>query len=89
MSKCSKFESVAIKRVIKAIERIRIIGKLSNRDNYSYTPAHVKHIITTLKDEIDDLEKQFVDPCVTDNINFSFTESVSNDNDWSNWGRYR
>jgi hypothetical protein len=54
-----KFVNLAERRVTKTIKDLRLIGNLSNKSNYSYTPEDVKKIITTLENEIKALKKRF------------------------------
>jgi ABC-type Fe3+-hydroxamate transport system substrate-binding protein len=54
-----KFVELAEKRMSKAIKDIRLVGNLSNKSNYSYTPEDAKKIIKALKDEIEHLKLRF------------------------------
>lgn len=74
MSKREKFEELGEKRMNEAIKKIRLIGNLSNRNNYDYTDEHVKAIISTLEAEIQSLKNKFKkeqDP----EISFKFNKS--------------
>lgn len=69
-----KFEELGEKRMNEAIKKIRLIGNLSNRNNYDYTNEHVKAIISTLESEIQSLKNKFKkeqDP----EISFKFNKS--------------
>lgn len=69
-----KFEELGEKRMNEAIKKIRLIGNLSNRNNYDYTDEHVKAIISTLESEIQSLKNKFKkeqDP----EISFKFNKS--------------
>lgn len=57
----SKFEELAEKRVNEALKRIRLVGKLSNKSNYSYTEEHTKQIIRALEEEVKALKGKFAD----------------------------
>ena len=57
--KREKFEELAEKRVNEIIKKIRLVGNLSNRNNYDYTDNHVKQIISNIKNEVADLEEKF------------------------------
>jgi hypothetical protein len=59
--KMEKFERLAEKRMVDVIKKIRLIGNLSNRNNYEYTDEHVEHIISTLEREIKELKRKFMD----------------------------
>lgn len=54
-----KFVRLAEARTVKAIKSIRIVGKLSDRSNYSYEEKDVKKIINALKSEITALQQKF------------------------------
>ena len=54
-----KFVELAEKRVSKAIQDIRRIGKLSNTKNYSYTDEDIQKITKALRTEVDNLKTQF------------------------------
>jgi len=58
-SKRAKFVSLAERRVNRAIKDIRLIGNLSNRNNYRYTDEDVAKIVRVLKAELDDLRQRF------------------------------
>jgi hypothetical protein len=57
--KREKFEELAEKRVTETIKKIRLIGNLSNRNNYDYTDQHVKQILSTLEEELKILRAKF------------------------------
>jgi len=59
--KIEKFERLAEKRMVDVIKKIRLIGNLSNRNNYEYTDEHIEHIISTLEREIRELKRKFMD----------------------------
>ena len=54
-----KFVELAQKRVSRVIKDMRLIGNLSNKTNYAYNDEDVKKIISTLKSEINRLQKRF------------------------------
>lgn len=57
--KRAKFVSLAEKRVTRTIKDIRLIGNLSNKNNYSYEEKDVRKIISTLEDEVKTLKARF------------------------------
>ncbi|RKQ17495.1 hypothetical protein [Ureibacillus endophyticus] len=71
MSKREKFEELGEKRMNEAIKKIRLIGNLSNKNNYDYTDEHVKAIINTLEMEIQLLKSKFKQEQIPE-INFTF-----------------
>lgn len=58
-NKREKFVLLAENRVTRAIKDIRLIGNLSNKNNYSYEEKDVKKIISTLENEIRTLKARF------------------------------
>ena len=70
--KRDKFERLAEKRVTEAIKKIRLVGNLSNKNNYDYTEAHAKQIIDTLDNEIKILKNKFKDEQESTDTTFSF-----------------
>jgi hypothetical protein len=61
-AKHAKFRKLAEKRTNKALECIRLIGNLSNRQNYVYEEAEVRKIIKALRDAVSDAESRFGKP---------------------------
>jgi hypothetical protein len=54
-----KFKELAEKRMNRALDSIRLIGNLSNRQNYNYDEAEARKIIKALKNAVGDVERQF------------------------------
>jgi hypothetical protein len=54
-----KFVQLAEKRMIRAIKDLRLIGNLSNRNNYDFEPADADKILTALEREIKALKGKF------------------------------
>ena len=54
-----KFIQLAEARVTKAIKSIRLIGNLSNKSNYLYTPEDAQKIIRTLEKELKAVRSRF------------------------------
>jgi hypothetical protein len=54
-----RFVALAEKRVTRAMKDIRLVGNLSNRTNYSYTPEDVRKIVVALEAEIRKLKLRF------------------------------
>ena len=57
--KREKFVELAEKRVMRAIKDLRLIGNLSNKNNYSYNDADVLKIISALDLEVKALKSKF------------------------------
>lgn len=54
-----RFVELANKRVSKAMKGIQLIGNLSNRSNYDYTPDDVAKIFRALHGELAACKKRF------------------------------
>ena len=54
-----KFRELAEKRTNKALEAIRLIGNLSNRQTYVYEEAEVRKIVKALRDSVAEIEVRF------------------------------
>lgn len=70
--KLENFERLAERRMTEAIKKIRLIGNLSNKNNYDYTETHVKEIISTLENEILILKRKFESDNESKEVNFKF-----------------
>lgn len=57
--KRAKFRELAEKRTNKALEAIRLIGNLSNRQTYVYEEAEVRKVVKALRDAVADVEGRF------------------------------
>lgn len=57
--KHSKFRELAEKRTNKALEAVRLIGNLSNRQTYLYEEAEVRKIVKALRDAVSEVEARF------------------------------
>jgi hypothetical protein len=57
--KKAKFKELAEKRVNKALDSIRLVGNLSNRQTYSYEDAQVRKIVKALRDAVGEVESRF------------------------------
>lgn len=67
-----KFEKIAERRVTEAVKKLRLIGNLANKRNYSYTEKHVKQIISALEGEMKDLRNKFQNDSTGGQIEFKF-----------------
>jgi hypothetical protein len=57
--KRAKFRELAEKRTSKALETVRLIGNLSNRQTYTYEDAEVRKIVKALRDAVSEVEARF------------------------------
>jgi hypothetical protein len=60
--KREKFRDLAEKRTNKALETIRLIGNLSNRQTYDYEEGEARKIVKALKDAVAEVEARFSKP---------------------------
>jgi len=58
--KRKKFEDFATKRTNNAINHIRLIGKLANRNAYEYDDNDINKIVSALRKEIDSIKNKFL-----------------------------
>lgn len=58
--KSAKFIELANKRVNRAIKDLKLIGNLSNRQNYEYTEEQARKIVKALQYEIDMVKQSFL-----------------------------
>lgn len=72
MDKAEKFERLAEKRVTEAIKKIKLIGNLSNRNNYSYSDEQTKQIFDVLDYEVKSLKERFRETPIAEGYKFSF-----------------
>lgn len=61
MEKREKFVRLAEQRVNRALNDIRLIGNLSNRNAYSFADDDVKKIFKALQRELDQAKARFSD----------------------------
>ena len=65
-----RFVALAEKRVTRAIKDLRLIGNLSNRNNYRYTEKDAEIILRALQKELNKLRERFSADQSTDGISF-------------------
>lgn len=64
--KRQKFAELAEKRVNKAIKDIRLIGNLSNKNNYAFDYGDVRKIMKALDEEMKTLKSRFAKAHLSD-----------------------
>jgi hypothetical protein len=50
--KLEKFERLAQKRVSEVMNRLRLIGNLSDKRNYSFTSEHIREMFDAIESEL-------------------------------------
>jgi len=60
--KHEKFRELAIARTNRALDSIRKIGNLSNRQLYEWEEGDVRKVIKALRDAVADVEARFASP---------------------------
>jgi hypothetical protein len=70
--KYEKFERLAQKRVSEAMNRIRLIGNLSDKRNYSYSDEHVKEMFDALEAEIRSAKQRYKSGPAESQVVFTF-----------------
>lgn len=58
-SKADKFRRLATKRLITALDKIAVIGRLSARGSYDYTAEQVETIANELRGEVEAVVARF------------------------------
>ena len=58
-TKADAFKRLASYRVQKILERVRLLGHLSNRASYDYTPEQLEVIEAAIKEEVETVMKRF------------------------------
>ena len=71
-TKQQKFERLAERRVSELIERVRLVGNLSDRRNYEYKTDHVKLIFEAIESEIKAAKVKFKQVDEEKKATFSF-----------------
>ncbi|MCW8305716.1 hypothetical protein AruPA_01590 [Acidiphilium sp. PA] len=57
--KSDAFKRLAENRTNEALDAIRKIGNLSNRNNYSFSPEQITRIFTAIRAALDAAERRF------------------------------
>jgi hypothetical protein len=70
--KHQKFRELAEGRTNRALDSIRKIGNLSNRQLYEWDEGEVRKIVKVLKDAIGEIEGRFMSPKGRVSANFKF-----------------
>jgi hypothetical protein len=58
-SKADKFTRIAEKRVNTLLHNVKLLKQLSNKNNYEYTEAQRKKIISAIRHAINDADTAF------------------------------
>lgn len=58
-AKRDRFVRLAENRVTKALKHIRLIGNLSNKNNYEYSEKDISKIISALENEVKNVKAKF------------------------------
>ena len=54
-----KFKRLAEKRTTSVLEQLRILGNLSNKANYDYSPEEVRKIFTAIDSQLRTVKARF------------------------------
>ena len=65
-----RFVRLAETRVIKAIKALRLVGNLSNKNNYSYHSEDVQKIMNALEKELKTLRRRFEETSTDGGVQF-------------------
>ena len=70
--KAGRFQRLAERRVTEVIRKMRLIGNLANKRNYTYTDEHVRQILDALEAEMRQVKAKFRQETSTQTQGFSF-----------------
>lgn len=70
--KADRFQRLAERRVTETIKKMRLIGNLANRHNYTYSDEHVKQILDALEGELRQVKARFRQETSAQSQGFSF-----------------
>jgi len=73
-TKEEKFRRLAERRTNDAINRIRLLGNLANRNNYEYSNQQVNEMFTAIDKELKQAKKKYEDELGNGNQSFSFSK---------------
>lgn len=59
VQKADNFVRLTNMRVPKALNMLRIVSNLANRNNYKYSPEQVAKIVDALQKEVDNIRREF------------------------------
>lgn len=71
-TKHDKFKRLAEKRVNDIIDKLRLVGNLSNRQQYDYSDEEVSELFEAIRDALKRSESTFNNSVVKNNDKFSF-----------------
>jgi hypothetical protein len=57
--KAQRFERLAVRRVTEVVKKMRLVGNLANKHNYSYTEDQVRQIVEALDAEMRQVKARF------------------------------
>ena len=75
--KMQNFERLAEKRMNDAIKKLRLLGNLANKSNYSYNEEHILQMLRILKKEIRELEAKFSQKSINTEKYFKFNVTLN------------
>jgi len=73
-TKEDKFRRLAERRTNDAINRIRLLGNLANRNNYEYSEEQVDEMFIAIDKELKQAKKKYEDEMQNGNKAFSFSK---------------
>lgn len=69
-TKRERFVRLAERRTTKALQTIRLIGNLANRNNYDYAESDARKILGALTQELENLRRKFADSPTREAVEF-------------------
>ncbi|AXQ27481.1 hypothetical protein D0B54_01740 [Solimonas sp. K1W22B-7] len=57
--KSKRFERLATRRTEEILKKLKLLGNLSNKSNYTYTDQHVKEMFAAIEREVKTTRERF------------------------------
>lgn len=76
VNKADRFERLAERRVTEVVKKMRLVGNLANKRNYTYTEDHVRQILEALEAEMRQVKAKFRQETSTQARGFSFRKQT-------------
>jgi hypothetical protein len=74
--KADRFERLAERRVSEVVKKMRLVGNLANRRNYTYTEDHVRQILEAIDAEMRQVKAKFRQETSSQSQRFSFRKQT-------------
>ncbi len=72
IDKAARFERLAERRVSETLKKLKLVGNLSNKHNYSYSEDHIKQIFEAIEVAVRQARAKFRDGSTSSEHQFAF-----------------